>query len=135
MRKLNYAYKLGDTVIIPKGISWQVNEVAGEYIIAGVLPDNRILLTNESNRIQIGTDHLAYLMGESEPVEIGKIYWGAEYQPEWEDDGHLCVEQWGNDMDEDPPFWYCGRLGNGDRVIYDDLVRGKWCAIKLPWET
>ena len=32
MRKLNYNYQLGDKVVIPKGISWQVNEVAGEYI-------------------------------------------------------------------------------------------------------
>ena len=135
MRKLNYNYQLGDKVVIPKGISWQVNEVAGEYIIAGVLPNGCILLTNERNRVQIGTDHLAYLMGESEPVEIGKVYVGAEYQPEDDDDGHLCIEDWGNDMDADPPFWYCGWMGNGDRVIDDDLVRGQWCAIKLPWET
>lgn len=75
MRKLNYNYKLGDKVIIPKGISWQVNEVAGEYIISGVLP-NYILITNEKQNIRISAEHLAYLMGESEPVEIGKVYWG-----------------------------------------------------------
>ena len=56
MRKLSYDYCLGDVVIIPKGISWQVDEIVGEYMIAGVLPaDNRILLTNERNRVQIGT--------------------------------------------------------------------------------
>ena len=135
MRKLNYDYKLGDKVIIPRGISWQVDAIAGEYIIAGVLPDNLVLLTNERNRVQIGVEHLAYLIGESEPVEIGKIYWGAQYQPEWDDEGHLCVENWGNDMDVEPQFWYCGTLGNGDRLIDDDLVRGRWCCIKLPWET
>lgn len=134
MRKLNYDYKLGDTVIIPKGISWQVNEVAGEYLISGVLP-NYILITNEKQNIRIGVDHLAYLMGESVPVEIGKVYWGAQYQPEWDDDGHLCIENWDNDMDAEPPFWYCGWVGNGDRIIDDDLVRGRWCCIKLPWET
>ena len=134
MRKLNYDYKLGDTVIIPKGISWQVNEVAGEYLISGVLP-NYILITNEKQNIRISTEHLAYLMGESVPVEIGKVYWGAQYQPEYDDDGHLCIESWDNDMDAEPPFWYCGWLGNGDRVIDDDLVRGRWCCIKLPWET
>ena len=134
MRKLNYDYKLGDTVIIPKGISCQVNEVAGEYLISGVLP-NYILITNEKQNIRIGVDHLAYLMGESVPVEIGKVYWGAQYQPEWDDDGHLCVENWDNDMDAEPPFWYCGWAGNGDRIIDDDLVRGRWCCIKLPWET
>lgn len=134
MRKLNYDYHLGDKVIIPQGISWQVNEVAGEYIISSVLP-NSILITNEKQNIRISAEHLAYLMGESEPVEVGKVYWGAQYQPEWDDDGHLCVENWGNDMDTEPPFWYCGWLGNGDRVIDDDLVHGQWCAIKLPWET
>ena len=133
MRRLNYDYKLGDKVVIPRGISWQVNEVAGEYIISGVLPDY-VLITNEKQNIRIGVEHLAYLMGESEPVEIGKVYWGAQYQPEWDDDGHLCVENWDNDMDAEPPFWYCGWVGNGDRVIDDDLVRGQWCCIKLPWE-
>ena len=135
MRKLNYDYKLGDKVIIPKGISWQVNEIVGEYIIAGVLPDNRIPLTNERNRVQIGVEHLAYLMGESEPVEIGKVYWGTQYQPEWDDEGHLCIENWSYNMDVEPPFWYCCWHNNGDRVIDDDLVRGQWCCIKLPWET
>ena len=133
MRRLNYDYKPGDKVVIPRGISWQVNEVAGEYIISGVLPDY-VLITNEKQNIRIGVEHLAYLMGESEPVEIGKVYWGAQYQPEWDDDGHLCVENWDNDMDAEPPFWYCGWVGNGDRVIDDDLVRGQWCCIKLPWE-
>jgi hypothetical protein len=133
MRKLNYNYKLGDKVVIPKGISWQVNEVAGEYTISSVLP-NYILITNEKQNIRISAEHLAYLMGESEPVEIGKVYWGAQYQPEWDDDGHLCVENWGDDMDAEPPFWYCGWVANGDRVIDDDLVRGRWCCIMLPWE-
>ena len=133
MRKLNYDYKLGDKVIIPKGISWQVNEVAGEYTITDISP-NLILIENATQSIHIGADHLAYLMGESVPVEIGKVYWGAQYQPEWDDDGHLCVENWGNDMDAEPPFWYCGWRGDGSRIIDDDLVRGQWCCIKLPWE-
>lgn len=134
MRKLNYDIQIGHRFYLPP-LSWQVSKVKGNYEVVGKVDDYYLCVNTEKStalKMYIPTICLAFILGEEEEGKPNVIYSGEEYQPTGLDDFHYANDNEG--FNGDFPFFYCGWMGEEDRVIQCDMHLGRWCYFSLPWD-
>ena len=138
MRKLNYDIAVGTVFELPS-LSWQVNEVKGNYRVEvddidrwGKIYCQCVNLDSEyAPKILIPKMCVAFLLAEEVPAEANVVYNGEEYQPSGLDDFRYAQED--GEYDGNFPFWYCGHCGD-KRTITCGMWTGNWCYFKLPWD-
>ena len=136
MIQLNKAQpKIGDCVVIPRGLSWQVDGFDGEYTVSEIKKitwDSGIFLERNGLKIEIGFGIWSYLTGTSvQKAKEWTIIDPTKFQPEID-------EEYGYDYhtedNEEFGFAYLGWRGD-HRTIDSTMVSCVWCYGKFPWYT
>lgn len=127
MIKLNKNISVGMSVTIPVGLSWQVNEAAGEYTVIGISPDYYTLAGKNGKIITVDKISLEYLLGKRVAFEYGVTYRTRDdFYPETRDPKFIT------DDDVELGFWYLGYLGDNKHISFSPGYYDKFFYIKYP---
>lgn len=136
MIELNWNFRLGDKVTIPRNLNYQMPpDMPGEYVICEIGdPDDWFGLVSlrGKNGKKVLTDRcdVAYLTGKSvKNAELWRRIDPDVYQPE--PDEFFKVDYY---TEDDEPFddWSIGWCG-GHRSFSSSMVGSTWCYVDFPW--
>lgn len=127
MIKLNKNISVGMSVTIPRGLSWQVNEAAGEYSIVGISSDYYTLAGKNGKIVTVDAIGLEYLLGERVSFKYGVTYRTRDdFYPETQDPEFITDDCGGLG------FWYLGYRGGNEHISFSPGDYSKFFYIKYP---